>query len=311
MARDNRYDAFKKNKSPKWKRFRRRTEYYFLLIAVAVSSFLPVRLNQLFGLFLGRLAYLCAPKDRGIGNYQLKFCYPELPTSERKAILRKAFGNMGQSLLETLCLKKMQKNAADWISLSNTKVVYDAYKEEKGIILLFGHIGNWELISTIYDMLDIPGIALGSPVGDEKLDRLLKRYRETKRGKLVVWERNKAAKAILNCFRNNEMISLAIDQDTRVKSVFTDFYGKKAATAVGPATFAQKFDTPVISAFGARKKDGTHVYRFELLSEAPYRSGKAEIERLTQVYTTAFEKHVRRFPDQWAWFHRRWKTQPE
>ena len=311
MARDSRYDAFKKRKSPKLKRARRRAEYYFMVLATAFSSLWPVRLNQLFGMFLGRMAYLCAAKDRGIGNYQLDFCYPELSARQRKTILKEAFENMGQSLFEILCQEKIQRNPAAWIALSNVGVVRDARKEGRGIILLFGHVGNWELIPTIYDMLDIPGIAIGSPVDDEKLDGLLTRYRKTKRLKLIERKGNKAAKSIINCFRSNGMISLAIDQDTRVKSVFTEFFGKKAATAVGPAVFAQKFQAPVISAFGARKKNGTHRYRFELLSRAPYERGAAEIDRLTQSYTAAFEKHVRQYPNQWAWFHRRWKTQPD
>ncbi len=310
MARDNYYDRFKKNKSPKLKKFRRRTEYYFVLIIIFFASLWPVRINQFFGAFLGRLAYYLMPKDRGIGLYQLGFCFPELTERERQSTLKKSFQSLGQSLFEMLCIKKIRKNPDKWIKMSNENVLLNAYQEGKGVILLFGHVGNWELIPTMNDMLEIPGIAIGSPLDDEKLDELLINCRKTKQMRMIPRKGNIPTKAILNCFRNNELISLSIDQDTRVKSVFCDFFGKKAATPIGPVTFGQKFGAPVISAFGARMKDGTHYCRFELLSKAPYQGGKEEIEKLTQVYTTAFEKHIRQYPDQWAWFHRRWKTQP-
>ena len=286
-------------------------EYYFAVASAAFFGFWPIRLNQLVGIFLGRVAYRCARKDRGIGEYQLKFCYPELTEKDRRTILKRAFESVGQSLLEALCVRRIRNNPSDWISLSNANLVRDARKKGRGIILLFGHIGNWELISTIYDMLDIPGIVIGSSMDDDKLDNLLSHYRKTDRAKLISREESRVARIISNSLRSNEMVLLAIDQDTRVRSVFTDFFGKQAATAVGPAIFAQKFGAPVIAAFGARMHDGTHHYRFELLSETPYEGGAGGIQKLTQVYTAAFERHVRQYPGQWVWFHRRWKTRPD
>ena len=186
-----------------------------------------------------------------------------------------------------------------------------ALSEEKGLIMLFGHVGNWELYPTIFDMLGITGVAISAKIGDSKLDSFLLDSRSSNNLRTVQRGERATAKEILTCLRNKEILLIAIDQDTRIKTVYVDFFGRKAATAVGPATFAQKFNCPVLSGYGVRRNDGTHLIRFEKLSNGPYAGTEEETESLTQKYSQALENHIRSFPDQWVWFHRRWKNQPE
>ena len=310
MARDSNYDLYKKEKSAELKQVRHLTEYIAVMFVQAFTGLFPVRLNQKLGTWFGKLAYRLASKDKGIAQYQLDFCFPELSAEERQQILKDTFENTGKTLFEALAISKIRKNPERWIKLVNSEVIHSALEAGNGAVLLFGHVGNWELLPTVYDMLNIKGIAVESPIGDNRLDELLLSVRKSDNIAMVPRGDRKSARAILSCFRNNEVFLYAFDQDTRVKSVFVDFFGRKAATAKGAATFAQKFNAPVISAFGARMEDGTHQYSFELLSQAPYSVNDEEELELTQKYTIALEKHIRQYPSQWVWFHRRWKTQP-
>ncbi len=311
MGRDTHYDLYKKDKSSLLKHLRRIVEYIALITAKSIASLFSIRGNQKFGASFGRLAMELARKDRGIAKYQLGFCFPELTEDERKTLLINSFRNAGTSLFETFVIQKIRIDPRKWIKFENEQVIYDSLKKGNGAVLLFAHVGNWELYSAIFEMLNIKGMTISSAVGDTKLDRLLDATRKSKNIKTVHRGDRKSAREILHCFRNNEVFLFAFDQDTRVKTIFVDFFGRKAATAVGAATFAQRFNVPVISGFGARLEDGSHLYSFEILSKKPYQGTEEEMEQLTQGYNHALEKHIRKYPDQWVWFHRRWKNQPD
>lgn len=308
--RDTTYDEFKKEKSSALKEVRHYSEYVALRSARWFASLWPIRVNQKIGRALGNLVFHLARKDRGVAEYQLGFCFPEMDKDRREKLIRQTFQNMGTSLFEALVIQKFRKNPEKWIRLENTHIVHEALKQKKGLVMMFGHVGNWELFSIIYETLGIKGIAVESPVGDSRLDHLLLSIRKSPNIKMIPRGDRASAREILKCFRNNHVFLFAMDQDTKVKTVFVDFFGRKAATAVGAATFAKKFNAPVVSAFGARMPDGTHRYSFELLSQGPYQDGEEELKSLTASYNKALERHIRQYPDQWVWFHRRWKSQP-
>ncbi len=311
MARDTHYDLFKKEKSSTFKTFRRRIEFIVLKTMQAFLYLFPIRWNQKMGAAFGSLIMKLAKKDKGIAKYQLDFCFPEIKESEREKILRNTFRNVGTTLFEALVIKKFKKNVEKWIHFENESIVHELLDQGNGLVLLFGHVGNWEFYPTIYDMLGVEGVAVSSKIGDSKLDDFLLATRESTKCRMLHRGDRKSAKEILKCFRNNEMILIAIDQDTRIKALFVDFFGRKAATAIGPATIAHKFDAPVVSGYGCRREDGTHLFRFEALSTKPYQGTEEEIEQLTNKYSQSLENHIRMYPDQWVWFHRRWKNQPE
>ncbi|MFH2132839.1 MAG: hypothetical protein ABIK68_20845 [bacterium] len=293
------------------KKVRHISEYIILISMQKFAGLWSLQWNQRFGKWFGNLAYLLARKDRGVADYQMGFCFPELSHNERDQLVRKTFQSTGKTLFETLIVQRIRKTPGKYIRLENEEVVHHALQAGHGLVMLFGHVGNWELLPTIYEMLNIKGIAVESPVGDNKLDDLLLSVRKSDNILMVPRGDRSSARSILNCFRNNKVFLFAMDQDTRVKSVFVDFFNHKASTAKGAATFAQKFSAPVVSAFGARLPDGSHLYTFELLSQSPYRCDEREEWELTQHYTAQLEKHIRAYPDQWVWFHRRWKIQPD
>jgi Kdo2-lipid IVA lauroyltransferase/acyltransferase len=311
MGRDTQYDQFKKNKSSSLKWFRHEVEYYALISISKLASWFSISKNQKFGALIGLLAMKLAAKDRGIAEYQIDFCFPEMSSEQKNKLVADVFRNLGTTFFEVLILKKIKSHARQWIKFKNEEIVHESLKEGKGLVLMFGHVGNWELYSIIYEMLGIKGMTIAGAVGDSKLDRLLLSSRDSVNVKTVHRGDKKSPLSIIRCFRNNEVFLFAMDQDTKVQTIFVDFFGKKAATAVGAAKFAQKFKAPVVSGFGARMPDGTHLYSFELLSKQPYQEDEKELVDLTTRYNQALENHIRKYPEQWVWFHRRWKTQPD
>ncbi len=311
MARDNTYDLYKKNKSARLKRFRHVVEFVLIRALMKFVGFWSIEINQKFGTLLGLLGYRLAKKDRGIAQYQLDFCLPELSSEQKDQIIKETFINLGKTFFEALVVDKFRKKREIWIQLKNPEIVSEASKEGKGTLLVFGHLANWELLGVVCEMLDIRGILVSAAVGEERLDDILMENRKSDNIRIIHRDDKKLFVTLMKCFRNNEVFLLAFDQDMRVPSVFVDFFGKKASTSKNIAVLAQKYGAPVVAAFGTRLDDGTHRFDFERLSRGPYRNGEEEIVELTQTYSLALEKHIRKSPSQWTWNHRRWKTQPD
>jgi Kdo2-lipid IVA lauroyltransferase/acyltransferase len=311
MARDTKYNEFKIKKSPGLKKLRHRLEYFIALGFIRFAGIWSVRINLRMGSLIGKLGYRLAKKERGIADYQLEFCFPELSKTERIAIVKDVFINTGKTVFETLCINKIRKQADHWIKFHNKQIIDEAQKEGKGAVLLVAHVANWELFTIVFEQLGIYGKAVQSPVGDEKLDNILQKNRQSVNLTMIPRQGKKSVKELLNCFRNNQILVTVIDQDTRAKSIFVDFFGKSAATPSGPASFGQKFNVPVISAYSYRDEKGVHHFDFQKQSEPPYQGGDEEMVELTQKYSLALEDHIRKHTAQWMWFHRRWRNQPD
>ncbi|MDT8446433.1 MAG: lysophospholipid acyltransferase family protein [bacterium] len=312
MPKDAQYDLYKKQKSTALKPLRHWAEWVLLASFKGFCSTLSIGTNQRMGRALGRLIYRFAKRDLGVGRYQLSFALPELDEDQRESLMLECAENVGQTLFEALAIDRFAKDPDRWIELQGREVVESIKASGSGALLLFGHFGNWELIPVVYQMLDIHGLAPESPIGAEKLDRMLVANRTNDHFTVIPRGTGNSAKELLKSFKHGGFYLMAIDQDlARVKNHFVDFFGKPAATAKGAATLAQKFKVPVLSLFGQRLADGRHLYRICLLAEPPYQGGEEENLRLTQSFSSAYEAHIRTSPGQWVWFHRRWKTRPE
>jgi KDO2-lipid IV(A) lauroyltransferase len=120
-----------------------------------------------------------------------------------------------------------------------------------------------------------------------------------------------AAREILKSLKANHIIAFLIDQDARQHGIFVDFLNKPASTFRGPAAFAVKSKTPIIPMFMSREHNAYHLVHIEpSLIPNPAANEEDEILRLTQAATKILETYIRRYPDQYFWFHKRWKTQP-
>lgn len=312
MAKDPAYLQYQKNKSSALKPVRHFFEWLVLASMKRFCLSLSIPFNQTLGRKIGRLAFRLAKRDVGAGDYQLSFALPELSEEERRRLMLECAENVGQTLCEALAIERFAKDPARWIDIEGVEIVETLKAEGKGALLLFGHFGNWELIPVVYQMLDIQGLAPESPIGTEKLDKMLLENRTNEHFTVIPRGTGNSGRELVKAFKNGQFYLMAIDQDlARVKNHFVDFFGKPAATAKGAATLAQKFGVPVLSLFGHRIEGGRHRYRIKQLSQPPYEGGEEESLALTQTFSNAYEAHIREEPGQWVWFHRRWKTRPE
>ncbi|ADY72961.1 lipid A biosynthesis acyltransferase [Desulfurobacterium thermolithotrophum DSM 11699] len=175
----------------------------------------------------------------------------------------------------------------------------------EGGILLTAHIGNWELMGALFSVLSDGKLSVvAKPMKNHRVDKLINSIRQ-KWGIKVIPTGNVIE--IVKDLKKNRYVGILLDQRPKVKEgVLTDFLGRETYTNKGVALLSIKTGKPIIPAFCFVENDKYVIETYKPI----YPDGKT-VEELTKECTKAIEKAVRKHPEQWFWFHRRWKNSPE
>jgi KDO2-lipid IV(A) lauroyltransferase len=184
----------------------------------------------------------------------------------------------------------------------------------KGIILVLGHIGNWELTSRLSRHAQ-PSAAIGKRTWHKSLDAMIARFR-AENGVGTFWRDDPTTgRSMLKHLRQGGMLGILIDQDIAdVQSVFVPFFGRLAATPRAAADFALRFGATVLVLTchrrGPRARDGHRIEVEEVAVRADAPDREAEVVRVTGACAAIQERAIRSWPAEWVWMHQRWKTRP-
>jgi len=306
------YDEFKKNR-PVWTTsIRREFEYIFFRFGLYLGKILSISQLQRVGLIVGNCAYHILKKDRGIVLKQLKLIFPELNQVKRKQWTRECFRHFGQMFFEFLCLPKIINDKENLISIENEAALLNAVNTGKGVILLGMHMGNWELITAYAKYTGLFMTAATSNVPDERINQLIINQRKLKNMEIMPRGTGMSSRKLFRCLKNKNILILIIDQDTNVPSTWVPFFGIPAKTPVGAAVFALKTGASLVSYTVIRKNDGTFRLKFETLGifGRNHSSMEQDVYSVTRKINKHFEHRILENPQQWAWFHRRWRNRP-
>lgn len=259
--------------------------------------------------FLGRLWFVVDKRHRVVALQNLTHVFgTEKNATEIRKLARRIFCNLVLIIFEIGWLIRLkEKEFSKYFHVHGLHYLKNAHKKGKGVLVLTGHMGNWELMSLSAKMLGYSMSAIYRPMDFKPLDlffiNLRGRYGTT------LYPKKNAMRPILRGLKKRELIGILLDQNTKVQSgVFVNFFNRKACTNKGLALIALRTDTPVVPLFLLRESDG---FRVEIGPEVPViRTGDKEkdIESTTRQYNRVLEDVLRRYPDQWFWVHNRWKT---
>jgi KDO2-lipid IV(A) lauroyltransferase len=227
--------------------------------------------------------------------------------AERTA--RACFENIGRTLAEFAIAGSRPGEVLARMELEGVEHLRAALEQGRGVLLVSGHCGNWELLGARVAR-EVPLTNLARAMANPLVDAAVA-ARRVAAGVRTVDARN-AAREVLRTLRRGEAVGVLLDQSAlRSERVFVPFLGRPAATNVGLAMLALKSGAPVLPAFSARGADGRH--RAWIGAPIPPAAAGGREERMgvmTARYTAAIEGQVRRHPDQWFWVHNRWKRGP-
>ena len=233
--------------------------------------------------------------------------------TEAAAIARSMFRNIGRTLVEILYTPALTPARVErLVTIENLHYLTEAMAGGHGSVLLTGHFGNWEWMAARLVQAGFPVAALAEPQPGG-MDRLLNEYRLQVGLKPYAAHGNTLVSA-MKALKNGCILGFLADQDGKERGVFVDFFHRASSTPQGPAFFAQRIGAPVVPAFIVRQPKGKG-HRI-LLSPPIYGAGGADdaplqILKLTERMTAVMEERIRRYPDHWWWFQRRWLTNPK
>jgi Kdo2-lipid IVA lauroyltransferase/acyltransferase len=306
------YHQFKK-KRPRWTtRIRRELEYQFFRFASFLGRNLSLEQLQWLGRGLGRLTYIVLKKDRGICEKQLEWVFPEVEETQRQQWIHECFLHFGQGLFEFFAMEQVIQNVDQRIHVENPEVLQEAFAEGKGVLLLAMHMGNWEYVVPYLVKTGYPTTAVTTNYPEPRINQTILSTRTRDNIQLIPRGDPKTVRLIFQCFKRKEIFLIAIDQDTNVPSMFVPFFGISAKTPTGPTILAMKFGTVVVSNVVLRQPDGTFRLRFERLGSFLRENYQdQDAYEVTLQFNQHMEALIRKNPEQWAWFHRRWRNRPE
>ena len=292
---------------------RRKLEYAAAWPFLKIMGILPRPLARGFAIAVAQLVYLLHFRLRQVGMRNLAMVFPEKSLTERRRILRGVFSSLGRQLAE-LCQfpRYTAENLGDVVVYDGLDNFQEAYSRGKGVLFLTAHFGGWELSAFAHSLHGHWLHVVMRPMDNPYLDRLLQSYR-TMHGNKVV-PKDDFVRGLLGAMRAGETVGILMDTNmTPPQGVFVDFFGIPACTASGLARIALRTDAAVVPGFTIWEKAmGKYRLRFDPAVQL-IRTGNLEADVIanTQKFTTIIEEYARKYPDQWLWVHRRWKTRPE
>ena len=260
------------------------------------------------------LVYWLAAPLRRVGMTNLAIAFPEQPLAERRRILRASMLNLGRMAAELAHLPRLtDEQLREMVRFEDEAWWQEAIGWERptGVLILSGHFGNWELLVYAHGRRGHPVTMVHRPIRNPLLDRWLNRLRARAGTRLV--RKHHAAAEVLRALREKQLLVLPFDQNsTRGLGVFVDFFGLPASTNAGIARIGLRADAPIVPAFIVRQgRSARHVVHvLPIMERSRPATRRPTCSRNTARLSAVFEDMVRRFPEQWLWVHRRWKTRP-
>lgn len=287
--------------------------YYLYYLAVAggfIIAILPLRLGLYLADLAAKICFSILGKVRRQTIENLKNAFPEKENAEIERIAKDVFSNLCKIAIELVNTYKLNKDNIDkWVIVDGEgfEKIDRVFSKGKGGIMLASHFGNWELISITFLLKGYPGTVIARRIYFDRYDRFINWIR-TSKGVGVLY-RDDSPKKMLRLLKQNKLIGILADQDVdSVDGIFVDFFGRPAYTPIAPVAFSLASGAPLIPCFMVREKG-----RYKLIIEDPLepekKSDKDETIRFnTERWSRIVESYIRKYPGQWVWMHKRWKT---
>jgi len=303
-------------KKRKKNKFIKVLEYTTVFLIIQVCRAVPFIIIRGLSNILGGLLYNLVPRRRKIAIENLRHAFSgEKSEMEIRRIARQSCSSFFLTFLEIVKLRyffagpdamerlrTLTENLDELFSRAK-----NAHDSSGGCIFVTPHMGNWEVLPHVSSFIGIPLAIVARPLDNEYLERLIFHDRSSS-GQVIIPKKN-ALFVLQRTLQSGKSIGMLPDQST-MKGIMVNFFGRKATTTPVPAILAITFKRPIVVVAVCRKSGRNQYEGFVSAPICPgeYTSEKNEIIRLTGEMTREMESIIRKYPEQYLWMHNRWKT---
>lgn len=261
--------------------------------------------------WLAAISYRLAGKQRKIALESLSIAFGKEKTpAELTHIAKDCFTFMAKSGFEVLFFIDRPNLLKKQIEITGRDNLDSALAEGRGVILVSAHFGNFPLMLAKLSLEGYKTSGIMRYMRDERTEKFFL-VRRIRLGIKTIYTqpRKVCVENSLRVLRNNELLFFLLDQNFGTAGVFVDFFGRKAATATGPVILAKRTQAKILPCFIIRQKDDTLKIIFEPALELERgNNGEKAVVNNVQRITNIIESYIRKYPAEWSWIHRRWKS---
>jgi KDO2-lipid IV(A) lauroyltransferase len=295
------------------KRINRFIGYFGLILCSGILKFFPEAWLYGFAKTVAVLSCFVARKQRRIAVESLTIAFgKEKSEEEINKITKDCFIFMAKAGAELMFLMDRPHLIKKKVKIVGRDHLENALAKSKGVILVSAHFGNFPLMLARLSIEGYKTAGIMRFMRDKQAEKIFMRKR-TRLGIKTIYSqpRKECVEECIRSLRNNELLFIPLDQNFGSGGVFVNFFGRKAATATGPVVLARRTEAVILPCFILRQKDDTHKIIFEpplILEKDKFSQESITIN--VQKLTDIIESYIRRYPAEWGWIHRRWKSQP-
>lgn len=295
--------------------FQRAIARYGLYTTAWLFKRLPYGFVKFIISILLAIGFRCTIRQRRIAEESIDIAFgDERSPEEKKAIIKKCFENFGRGMTEMLYYMAHPEAVDGQITIEGKEHLDAAMAKGKGVIAVTAHFGNFALMMLVLARQGYKASSIIRPARDEELSEYLHKKRtEVGLGTIFAIPRQECVSNSLKELRDGRLLFIPIDQNFGSGGgVYVEFFGQKAATATGPAVFAMRTGAAIVPMFILRQGKDRHKIVIEPPIELEDHGDEKETVTVTMTkITNLIERYVRRYPHEWAWMHRRWKSRPK
>ena len=278
--------------------------------AVSILKRFSFRRAGDIGEWIGALGYSPFGIRRAVVERQVRAAFPGLGEPEVLRIARESYGHLGRTTIEAAVLPKysVQERIAMFEHVEGWDIVERALARGQGLLILSGHLGNWEIGGSFFAARGLHMEAVARRMQNPLFDAYLTETR-AQVGVHVIYDGD-AVRRVPRIIRERGVVGFLFDQGAAgLASTWVPFFGRYAKTPRGPAVFALRLDAPIVFACAVREPSGKFALKLQEIPVERTGDREKDVDAIVAGYTNALESWVRKYPEQYFWHHRRWKHQ--
>jgi KDO2-lipid IV(A) lauroyltransferase len=286
----------------------------FLLVRtlICIARTIPRKLGLRIFSIAGSAVSRFYRRDRARAVRNIMRAFPGTDPLIATAVARGSFAALGRNALDALRLVALQREKVlELCSVDGEENLRGAFEDGRGVIALSGHIGCWELLAAWFSLKGYKVNVIARSLHDKRMNRMLVNMRE--RHGITSIPRMSGAVAAYRALRRGEILAMLLDQDIDVDGVFVPFFGIPAHTPRGAAAFAHRSGAAIVPVAIHMQPD--HSHRITVMPKLEMPAGDLPaaqwIDEVTLRCSRALESLIRIYPQQWVWFHDRWRKKPD
>ncbi len=296
------------HKQKKIKKIKQKIIAYFVILFIKIIRRIPLSISRKIAIFFAGMGYVFYPRIKKDGYKHIEYAFGNtLSREQKRKIIWNATKNMFLVAFEFPYLPDLAERKYEGVATyKGTEYIEDYCKNKQGALFISAHLGNWEMLASLMSSHGYPVAEIVREFDDPKLNELVDGIRTGAKIKTI--PKDSSSNEIIRLLKEGWLVGMLIDQSPRENGAPVKFFGKLCWATIGPAYLYARTRVPVHPVVITRKEDGSLL--LEILPQLPLvHTGNLQNDILknTQICQDVIEDLIRQYPDQWLWFHRRWK----